>query len=64
MALFDILYRGKTEMSIRKLERTYEGNMCMRHGLEIAEFIGGDPDKTYIFLVPDFLSPETKKVVE
>jgi hypothetical protein len=58
--LFDILYKGKSDMTIHKLERTYEGSMCRAHGLKIAEFIGDGNKESYIFLVPDYLDEKNK----
>lgn len=60
VALFEFLFEGDSDLTVEKLKRTYEGDMCLRHGLKFEDCIGSNPNENYIFLVPDYLRSQLK----
>ena len=56
-----MLFKGKSSSEISK---SYEGHICRKYGLKYAEFFEGDPDKIYIFILPDTLTPELEAEVK
>ena len=46
---------------MKEIERSYEGQLSRRFNLEYREYMDGDPSKTYVYLVDDFITYPLKK---
>ncbi|CDW87741.1 tfiif-interacting component of the c-terminal domain phosphatase [Stylonychia lemnae] len=59
-ALFEILYNDST-MSKSKILQQYEGDLCNQFGLNIGEYMNGDREQTYLYIVDDFVKSQSKQ---